>query len=65
MRLATVWYKHPVCDEKDQPAVFFTFVLSSLKDKMHFMCLTRHLANASGQMGNFTPLGLRKIELYG
>ena len=32
---------------------------------MHFTCRTRRLANASGQMGNFTPLGLRKIEFYG
>ena len=43
----------------------FTFVSSSLKDKMHFTCRTRRLANASVQMGNFTPLGLRKIEFYG
>ena len=47
----------------DQP--IFTFVSSSLKEKMHFTCRTRRLANSSGQMGNFTPLGLRKIEFYG
>ena len=42
-----------------------TFVSSSLKEKMHFTCRTRRLANASGQMGNFTPLGLGKVEFYG
>ena len=40
----------------------FTFVSSSLKDKMHFTCRTRRLANVSG---HFTTLGLRKIEFYG
>ena len=43
----------------------FFYLFSSLKDKMHFTCRTRCLANASGQMGNFTPLDLRKIEFYG
>ena len=32
---------------------------------MHFTCRTRRLANASGQMGNFTPLGLRKLNSMG
>ena len=43
----------------------FTFVSSSLKYKMHFMCLTRSFTNAREGMGNFTPLGCRKIEFYG
>ena len=42
----------------------FTFVLSSLKDKMHFTCLNRSFTNARERMGNFTPLGHRKIEIY-
>ena len=33
--------------------------------KMHFTCRTRSFTNAREQMGNFTPLGLRKIEFYG
>ena len=45
--------------------LYFNLVSSFLKYRMHFTCRTRHLANASGQMGNFTPLGLRKIEFYG
>ena len=32
---------------------------------MHFTCRTRCLANARGQMGNFTPLGLRKLNSMG
>ena len=43
----------------------FTFVSSSLKDKMHFTCLTRSFTNARERIGNFTPLGRRKIEFYG
>ena len=43
----------------------YFYLSSSLKEKMHFTCRTRRLANASGQMGNFTPLGIRKIEFYG
>ena len=54
-----------VLRQKRSTSCIFTFVSSSLKDKMHFTCQTGRLANASGQMGNFTPLGLRKIEFYG
>ena len=45
--------------------LYFTFASSSLKDKMHFMCLTRSFTSARGRMGNFTPLDPRKIEFNG
>ena len=45
--------------------LYFTFVSSSLKDKMHFTCLTGSFTNARERMGNFTPLGHREIEFYG
>ena len=47
------WKRSIICN--------FTIVLSLLKDKMHLTCLTRSLAKASGRVGNFTPLSLRKI----
>ena len=47
----------------DQLYFYLCFVFS--KGKNAFYVSTRRLANASGQMGNFTPLGLRKIEFYG
>ena len=43
----------------------FTFVPSSLKDKMHFMCRTRRLANASGQIGNLHHCALGKLNSMG
>ena len=45
--------------------LYFYLFSSSLKDKMHFTCLTRSFTNARERIGMFTPLGHRKIEFYG
>ena len=47
----------------DQLYFYLCFVFS--KGKNAFYVSYQTFANASGQMGNFTPLGLRKIEFYG
>ena len=50
---------------KRSTSCIFTFVSSSLKDKMHFTSLAQSFTNARERIGNFTPLGRRKIEFYG